>query len=494
MNRKAIVPLLLSLSMAIGVVLGFGLSGGSTQEPRQEWEKINQILQYVEQDYVDTVSKEKLEDEAIAYLLQRLDPHSFYIKEDKLASINESLNGGFEGVGIQFNFTSDTVYVIKTIAGGPAEIAGVLAGDRLIEAGGEVIAGVGKSNDDVMAVLKGESGSEVRVKVLRGDSELSFDIVRGPIALSSVDAAYMLNDSTIYLKLDRFAKNTYEEFIGAIEPLMRHDPKAFVLDLRGNGGGFLDAAVDIADEFLSDDLVITYTQGKSRPRMEYVATSKGRLENLELSILIDGYSASASEILAGAMQDHERAVIVGKRSYGKGLVQEQNEWADGSATRLTVARYYTPLGRSIQRSYEGVSHQTDTAEIANRGGIVPDVEIERDTAGITWLYAELVHRGWFNEFVYHYRDGNPEIQGLAFADFETQVSDSSVLAGLRKYLVNKSFSINESEWNRSKYKMSQRLRALIARSLYTDVEYFMITNRYDDAVQTSIRAKKNRSI
>jgi len=494
MSRKAIVPLLLSVSMAMGLVLGFGLSGGEESNRRPEWEKINQILQYVEQDYVDTISRAKLEDEAISYLLQRLDPHSFYIKEDKLGSINESLNGGFDGIGIQFNFQTDTVYVIKAIPGGPAEAAGLKAGDRLLKANGEVIAGVGKSNEDVMALLKGESGTEVSVTVLRNGAEMSFDVVRGTIALSSVDAAYMLNDTTIYLKLDRFAKNTFDEFNEAIAPFLTQNPTSIVLDLRGNGGGFLDAAVSIADEFLKADLVITYTEGKSRPRTEYMSTSTGSLENLDLSIIVDGYSASASEILAGAMQDHGRAVVYGKRSYGKGLVQEQNEWADGSATRLTVARYYTPVGRSIQRSYDGFSEDLDSLETEKRGGIVPDIEVDRDTAGITWLYAELVHRGWINEFVYEFRDAHLLEDELTFQGFEAEVSDSSILVGMREFLGAKAFAINESEWSRSQAKMSVRLRALLARSLFTDLEYYMITNRADPAVQRIIEAKKNRDV
>ncbi len=500
MNKesKAFVPLLLGISMAIGVLLGLGLGGGENQERSDKWEKIDQVLQYVEHDYVDSVSRNSLEEQAISYLLQRLDPHSYYISEDDVARVNEPLNGGFQGIGIEFNFKSDTVYVIKTIKNGPAEKAGLLPGDKLIKADTSVIAGQGLATADVMKMLKGESGSEVRVTVLRGTGQKEFTIIRGEIELSSIEAAYLLNDTMIYLRLERFAKNTYDEFMEATLPLKSSGVKHFVLDLRGNGGGYLDAAVSIADEFLKEGLLITYTEGKSRPRSDYVATDKGAFEEMELHILIDGYTASASEIIAGAMQDHKRAIIYGKRSYGKGLVQEQNEWQDGSATRLTVARYYTPNGRSIQRPYEtfgkGVLVHTDTLE-DNVGGIVPDIDVLRDTAGVTWLYAEIVHRGWILDYVYHYRDAHYiQLKTMSFDDFESKVSDSTLMIGFRDFLIDKEFKINENEWNRSSTNMALRIRGLLARGMFSENEYFKIMNTEDGGVRAVFKAIKKAEV
>jgi carboxyl-terminal processing protease len=492
------VPLLLAMSMIIGVFLGLGIGGGEQPSKSSKWEKIDQVLQYVERDYVDSVSRNSLEEEAIAYLLQRLDPHSHYISQEDVSLVNEPLNGGFQGIGIEFNFKSDTVYVIKTIDNGPAETAGLLPGDKLIQADTVMIAGRGLATVDVMKLLKGPSGSEVKVKVLRGKGLKDFTIVRGEIELSSIEAAYLLNDSTIYVRLERFAKNTYDEFMDAALPLKAKSVKYFVLDLRGNGGGFLDAAVSISDEFLEDGLLITYTEGKSRPRNDYVATSKGSFEELELHILIDGFTASASEIISGAMQDHKRAVIYGKRSYGKGLVQEQNEWQDGSATRLTVARYYTPNGRSIQRPYDAfdskITASIDTSA-TNIGGIVPDVDVSRDTAGITWLYAEIVHRGLMLDFVYEYRDQNYQfLKSLNFWEFQEQVSDSILLNQMESFLQFKEFDINRSEWNRSAVIMAQRIRALLARGLFSEKEYFMIMNTTDETVRAALRRIKKAEV
>jgi carboxyl-terminal processing protease len=300
------------------------------------------------------------------------------------------------------------------------------------------------------------------------------------------------------VRLERFAKNTYDEFMDAALPLKTKSVKYFVLDLRGNGGGFLDAAVSISDEFLEDGLLITYTEGKSRPRNDYVATSKGSFEELDLHILIDGFTASASEIISGAMQDHERATIYGKRSYGKGLVQEQNEWQDGSATRLTVARYYTPNGRSIQRPYDAFDSKFTASPDTSAtivGGIIPDVDVSRDTAGVTWLYAEIVHRGLMLDFVYQYRDQNYEfLKSLSFWEFQEQVSDSILLNQMESFLKFKEFDINKSEWTRSAVIMAQRMRALLARGLFSEKEYFMIMNTTDETVRAALKRIKKAEV
>jgi carboxyl-terminal processing protease len=486
--NRATFPALLSFAMAIGLLLGYNLSQGKKSARDGKWEKIDQILQYVEEDYVDTISRKSLEDDVIAYLLQRLDPHSYYITEDDISALNEPLDGGFQGIGIQFNFRSDTVYVINTIKGGPSEQAGILPGDKMIAVNDETIAGMHMATKDVMLLLKGESGSTVEVAVLRGKKELKFDLTREEIALSSIDAAYLLNDTTIYVRLARFSKHTEEDFQREVYPLKSASVNHVILDLRGNGGGYLEAASSIADEFLTDGQLITYTEGKSRARSDYYASSNGRFESVGLSIIIDGTSASASEIIAGAIQDHHRGIIYGQKSFGKGLVQEQNEWSDGSATRLTVARYYTPNGRSIQRPYDRFQDKAEyygrSSDSLNHGGIEPDIVVERDTTGVTWLYAEMVHRGFITDFVYQYRDKNYEgLKGLSFDQFVAQENDGSMLIALQLFLKKKEFEVNEKEWQRSVELIHGRTLALLARALYGDEAYYRLLNLRDENIK-----------
>lgn len=485
MNQRSIIPLLMAVSMAFGLWLGSGLrSPFRTSQEDRSWQKIEQILQYVENDYVDTISKARLEDEVVAYLLQRLDPHSYYIPEEDLAVMNEPLEGGFEGIGVQFNLRNDTIYVINTIAGGPSEKAGVLPGDKIVQVDSAIIAGTGLTNRKVMSLLKGPEGSDVGVGALRAGSEdlIQFKITRGEIPIESFDAVYLLNDSTIYARLARFSKNTYEEFKEKAYPLKTANVSGFILDLRGNGGGYLDAAIDLADEFLEEGSVITFTEGKNRPRRDYLSTSKGRFEDVALSVIIDGYSASASEIMAGAIQDLDRGNVVGTRSFGKGLVQEQSEWNDGSATRLTVARYYTPNGRSIQKPYESVA---DGAVLPDSlaGGIVPDIITKRDTTGVTWFFAELVHSGTLTEFAYALRDQNLVIwNAMDVGSFDASVTQDSIAIKLEAYLDKREVFYTEKDWRRSISRISTRVKAIIARSLYGEQAYFKLLNETDPFV------------
>lgn len=498
MKIKVFFPLIIALAMAFGFWLGSGLRNPLVVEQSSgDWGKIDEILRYVEDDYVDTVSRQKLEEEVIAYLLQRLDPHSYYIEGKQLQAFNEPLEGGFEGIGVQFNIRQDSVYIINTIAGGPAEAAGMKPGDRIVKVEADTIAGNGVTNSRVMKLLKGLAGTSVNVSVRRpGVTALvDINIQRGEIPIRSVDAVYQLDSNTLYVRLERFARTTSEEFEERVVPYANKGVDNIILDLRGNGGGFLDAAIYLADEFLTKGRLITYTEGRSRPRQEYRASSSGHFEETKLYLLMDEFSASASEILAGAVQDHHRGVIIGERSFGKGLVQEQNEWPDGSATRLTVARYYTPNGRSIQKPYEGMPDDLELplegADSTSIGGIEPDVDVKNDTSSVSWLYAEVVHRGLLNDFAYDFRDRKlPELTSMDRGEYLRGVEVDTLLGAMRTYFIDHHVVIDERDWKKSANHMATRVKAIIGRSLFGDDLYFQIINQYDSFVQTAVEEMK----
>lgn len=355
MNRPKFyiyLPIVFSLILILGIIIGssFNLSTGQSiisVDASNKYNKAEEILRYVYQEYVDTINEDELVEKTIISMMQNLDPHSSYITAEDLQASNEPLEGHFEGVGIEFNIVQDTLCVIAAIPGGPSERVGIKAGDKIIEVDGKGIAGTNLTNKDVLSMLKGKGGTKVRVKVHRRDSPalIKFTITRGTIPIYSLDVAYMIKPDIGYIKISRFAATTFDEYKAAFAKLKKQGATKLILDLRGNGGGYLNSAVDIADEFLSDGKEIVYTQGKSRKKKTYNATKKGDFEEGKLAILIDGGSASASEILAGAVQDNDRGAIIGKRSFGKGLVQEQTLFSDGSGMRLTIARYYTPTGR-----------------------------------------------------------------------------------------------------------------------------------------------------
>lgn len=357
-NRSIILPILLALSVATGILIGKILPSDSVIQhhssikPRTD--KISNIINIIESKYVDTVNRNELAESAIPAILKKLDPHSIYIPAKDLARANEPLQGNFEGIGISFNMLTDTILVISTIPGGPSEKLGLLPGDKIIYVNDSLVAGRNIADEKVMGMLKGPKGTLVRVKILRnGHRELlPFDITRDKIPIYSVDVDYMVNAHTGYIRINSFAVTTYEEFRKGLSDLRSKGMQKLILDLRGNSGGVMEAAIRIANEFLRKDQLIVYTLGRAQPRNEARATGKGVFQEGDLVILIDEWSASASEILAGAIQDNDRGTIIGRRSFGKGLVQEPVAFADGSGMRLTIARYYTPTGRSIQKSYK----------------------------------------------------------------------------------------------------------------------------------------------
>ena len=386
---RAWLPLLLSLSMFLGILLGYRLRGNipsragmfrsHSATPMQE------VMELVRNRYVDRVDPDTIAEDAINALLERLDPHSVFIPARELMDVNEDLSGGFEGIGVEFNIFDDTAHVLFVIKDGPSEKAGLQTGDRFLKVEDSAVAGRGISSDGIRSLLRGPGGSKVKVTVLRGERMVDATITRGRIPLNALEAAYMLTPTTGYIRLGKFSETCYEEFMGALEALLGKGMKELVLDLRDNGGGILDEAVEIADEFLSGNRLIVYTEGEHIPRREYTCRRNGLFETGKLVLLLDEASASASEVLAGALQDWDRATVIGRRSFGKGLVQEQYDLSDGSALRLTVARYYTPLGRSIQKPYTDGSEKYD-GEILERfhnGGLTrPDTVAFRMLDGI----------------------------------------------------------------------------------------------------------------
>lgn len=442
-RRRNYLPIAFAVVLCAGLYLGSRISTPFNREKSifslstGEFNKLSDVLSYIQQEYVDTVDREMLVNSSIEKMLQALDPHSAYIPAEELRAANEPLEGNFEGIGVEFHIQSDTIMVVSALSGGPSEAVGIRAGDRIVKVEDTLVAGVGITNAEVMQKLRGPGGTKVRVKIARrGVSKLlDFTITRGKIPIYSLDVAYMVNDSTAYIKISRFAATTYEEFMQAALPLKKKGMKHLVLDLRGNPGGYLDAATKLADEFLDKNKTIVYTEGKSRPRSNYESTASGDFENTNVIILIDEGSASASEIVAGALQDWDRATIVGRRSFGKGLVQEQTILPDGSALRLTIARYYTPTGRSIQKPYEK-GYEDYNNELLQRfdhnelitadsirfadslkfttpggkivyggGGIMPDVFVPIDTSGRNNQFLiGVLNSGLTSQFAYDYVD------------------------------------------------------------------------------------------
>jgi carboxyl-terminal processing protease len=374
MSQKKIqiwLPLLLAAAVFLGMIFGYKLrdnmgSYAPSFFSKQQRTSLQEILELVRTKYVDTVNVDSLGQLGIQNVISQLDPHSLYIPADHVQAVNDDLKGSFEGVGIEFGMMEDTITVLKLFEKGPAEVAGIQVADKIIKANDSIISGVKASADKIKKVFRGPKGTEVRVLLLRDGKQKEIVIRRGVIPVKSVDVAYMIEPGIAFIRVNKFAGNTYEEFMQNLERLKGEGMKKLILDLRDNGGGMLDDAIQMADEFLSDSKDIVYTQGKSSPKQIYTARRPGLFEDGNLVVLIDEGSASASEVLTGALQDWDRATIIGRRSFGKGLVQEQFQLSDGSALRLTISRYYTPIGRSIQKPYTRGEAETYKEEIMSR--------------------------------------------------------------------------------------------------------------------------------
>ncbi|HLN20699.1 MAG TPA: S41 family peptidase [Bacteroidales bacterium] len=521
-RRSIFLPLLMGLTLATGILLGrfFPNNIHTPGNPslRLRSDKINSILNVIESNYVDTVNRNELVEAAIPAMLKKLDPHSVYIPAKDLARANEPLQGNFDGIGISFNMLTDTILVISTIPGGPSEKIGLLPGDKILFVNDSLVAGKNISDQKVMSMLKGPRGTVVKVKVLRNGYKdlLAFDITRDRIPMYSIDVSYMVNDFTGYMKINNFAMTTFDEFMKGLRNLKMQGMKSLILDLRGNSGGIMDASIQIANQFLKADQLIVYTKGRTHPRNEARATGKGEFEKGDLVILIDEWSASASEILAGAIQDNDRGIIIGRRSFGKGLVQEPVSFADGSGMRLTIARYYTPTGRSIQRSYANgfdayyedllersargeleVSdsiHFSDTLKyvtpggrvVYGGGGIMPDKFVPVDTTGISEYFLSV--RPLIYRFALKYTESNREAlkKFTEAADLKRFLDRQSLLLQFVKYASVNGVREDREGLNISGNIINIQLEAYIARNMLDNSGFYPIWENIDTTLKYAI--------
>lgn len=492
----------------------------------RSFNKVNELINYIDDAYVDTISRDDLTDNAVESILNNLDPHSSYIKKEDLQGVNEPLEGNFDGIGVEFNLLNDTIFIITPVVGGPSEKLGILAGDRIIKVEGKNVAGIKITNKEVFKKLRGVSGTKVKVSILRRGSKklLDFEIIRGKIPITSVDISYMVNSKTGLVKISKFSATTYEEFMTAIDKLKKQGLKNLILDLRGNPGGYLNAASEISDEFLEKGKMIVYTMGKARPKQEYKATDTGILEDMPIAVLIDEGSASASEIVSGALQDNDRGIIIGRRSFGKGLVQEQSDFPDGSAVRLTIARYYTPTGRCIQKPYVKGKHEEYYEDELDRytsgeltsadsikldksktfktpkgkvlyggGGIMPDVFVPLDTADRSELLNEIVYKGILNQFVITYADEHrKELKKFERSDFVKnyvvsiqQVNELLNFAEL-KGIKNVKRKLKPFEIE----KFKQQVKANLGRMIWNNDGFYPVIFQNDKAVGVALRELK----
>ena len=500
------IPILIAVSIVAGIFIGTFYANRFSSSPQGigmtgSSNKINGLLRIIEDQYVDTVNMSELIDDAMPQILRELDPHSSYIPAKDLQAVNDDLRGSFSGIGVQFTIQQDTIHISDVISGGPSEKVGIMPGDRIVEIDDSLFVGKIVTNTESMKRLKGPKGSEVKLGILRqGEKELlHFTIIRDDIPNKSIKAAYMINDQYGYINIEKFGETTYPEMLIALAQLHQQSCKGVIIDLRGNTGGYMGAAIQMVNEFLPKGKLIVYTEGRKCPREDYPSNGTGSSQQMPLIVLLDEGSASASEIFAGAIQDNDRGTIIGRRSFGKGLVQQPIEFNDGSAIRLTIARYYTPSGRCIQKPYHKGKDENYELDIINRyehgeffsqdsikqdeshiyytslgrpvyggGGIMPDIFVPQDTTGVTSYFSMAVNRGLTIQFSFQYTDKNRQkLQKYDNAD------------DLLKYLktqniLEKFAQFAESTGLKRRNILMNKSKALFERNLYGNIIYNML--------------------
>ncbi len=516
--KKYTYCLLLTLS---SILISNTLSAQSNQAARKL-----QLAEFaISRLYVDEVNEEELVEKAITSMLEELDPHSTYTNAEEARKMNEPLEGEFEGIGIQFQMMEDTLLVVQPVSGGPSEKVGILAGDRITAVEDTLIAGVKMSTEEIMSRLRGPKGSVVKLTIIRRDIDepLTFEVKRDKIPIYSLDASYMIAPTIGYIRLNKFGANTIEEFQAALSKLQDQGMKDLILDLQGNGGGYLNAAIDLANEFLPQKSLIVYTEGKASKRSDFYAKGNGNFLKGKLVVLVDEYSASASEIVSGAIQDWDRGTIVGRRTFGKGLVQRPIDLPDGSMIRLTIARYYTPSGRCIQKPYEKGEEEDYDNELVKRlehgelmhadsihlpdslmfktkrlgrtvyggGGIMPDYFVPIDTTLYSDYHRDLVAKGVVIKTTLNYIEKNRKALTKSYRKFDDfnrkfEVSNE-LLDELRKEGEKSGVAFNETEYNTSLPRIKTQLKALIARDIWEMSEYYQVMNQTDNVVQQALK-------
>ena len=512
------IPLLLAVAIVGGILIGRFFS---TQNPfgrSARYDKIESLLQCIEQEYVDTVNQEELIENVMPKILGELDPHSAYIPAKDLESVNEELEGSFSGIGIQFNILNDTINVVSVIPGGPSEKVGILAGDRIISVNDSAFVGKGISNESVMKNLKGPKGTVVKLEILRKTAKkpLTYEVTRGDIPVNSIDAAFMFDDGAGYIKVSKFGRTTYDEFINALSKLNNQGAKSFIIDLRGNSGGLMDIPINMANELLPANRLIVYAEGKAFEREDAISNGTGTFQEAPLIVLTDEWSASSSEIFAGAIQDNDRGLIVGRRTFGKGLVQQQIPFRDGSAVRLTVARYYTPSGRCIQKEYELgkaddysmdivnrykhgeffnadsikqnkdlVYHTVNGREVYGGGGIMPDIFVPRDTTGYTSYFNNVVNEGVIYQYAFAYTDKNRDklAQAKTLDKLLPMLDANTLLTDFVQYAAQKGIRPRPVYINISRKLIVNTLQAYIARNMLGEEAFYKLLLRDDETLR-----------
>ena len=516
------LPLAIALAVVVGVFIGsrFNINKPVAENDR----KLNAILNLIAQDYVDTTNFHDLVELSIPEILRKLDPHTSYFSAEELKASTDDLNGSFSGIGIQFMLDNDTIGVVEVIPGGPSEKVGIMPGDRIITIDDSVATGENVTNGMVMKRLRGPKGTKVKLGIKRLSSSklLTFTVTRGDIPVNTVDAYYMIDKNTGYVKINQFGRHTYDEFITAMASLQEEGAKRYIIDLRGNGGGFMEMAVLMANEFLPENMPIVFTKGRyKRDDSEVWSDGNGSFQDAELAVLIDEYSASASEIFAGAMQDNDRGLIVGCRSFGKGLVQKEFILPDSSAIHLTTARYYTPSGRCIQKDYKdgansyneelydrylhGELYSRDSMKIDKSqifstlngrtvyggGGIVPDIFVPRDTSGITNYYMDIFNAGLMERYSFNYCNNNRSALNK-MEDYKQFLrmapSDEVLIKDFVDYAAANGVAPRWYYINLSRDLIVTRLKALIARDAFGNQAFYPIVNRIDKTLQEALKA------
>ncbi len=514
------LPLWIALGIGIGIIIGNRFSIFTRSSDVQGSAKINAVLDYIRKSYVDTINVDELIESALINVVQGLDPHSAYIPASEMKRVNEEMEGHFSGIGVSFYMLNDTITVTSLIPGGPSEAAGIISGDRIVTVNDTVVAGKKKTNDDVFSILRGEKGSKVKLGIARsGEKGLKhITITRDDIPMNTVQTSYMLSKEIGYIKVGSFGYNTYGEFISAISKLKSQGSKSFVIDLRGNVGGSLETVVAMVNEFLNKGQLIVYAEGRNFPRAENFADGTGTCKNDQLVVLIDELSASASEIFSGAIQDHDRGLIIGRRSFGKGLVQSENKFRDGSALRLTVARYYTPSGRSIQRKYEKGHYDEYEMEAINRymagnyaeneaqkktqvfktdggrpvyggDGINPDIFMPRDTIGINSYYNALANKNIILDYAMMYSDANRKNLSK-FKDWKEMnryLLSQRLLGKIVQYASTKQIPPRPYYIQESARLIETQLHAFIIRNFLGEEAFFSLLQSDDILINKAIK-------